>query len=68
MDYQKIFKDLENKRCTAHHLKPFTVPKGENIAIVCCCENFKRELVEKIEKETERQARVDLIENYLFLN
>jgi len=68
MDLQKIYRKLEGTRCKRHKLKPITVPKGENTALVCCCDNFKQELIKKINEETARQTKVDLIEDFVFFN
>jgi hypothetical protein len=68
MNYQKIFKNLEQTRCKSHKLKPIIVPKGESVAYVCCCENFKKELIKKIDNETARQTRVELIDEFVFFN
>ncbi len=68
MDFKMVIKELERIRCNKHKLRPITVPKGDNLALVCCCENFKRELVKIAVHVTTQQIKVDIIEDYVILN
>lgn len=49
-DFNKVRKLLQSEKCMQHKLNPKITMDNSYLNIVACCDNFKRELIEKFGK------------------
>lgn len=60
MDFKKIARNLERERCSKHNENPKATPKKDKIDISCCCEDFQKIIIKKMEKEIAKEIENDL--------
>lgn len=60
MDLKKIARNLERERCSKHNEKPKVTPKKDSIDISCCCGEFRKKLITKMQSEIKKEATNDL--------
>lgn len=56
LDYQKIKRHLESKRCPVHAQKPVVNISGSKVSINSCCDSFNEKLSDELEKLIVKQT------------
>ena len=60
MNLREIARKLETEHCAKHRQKATAIVKGDSIELICCCDEFKTKLIEKMESEIEKQVEDDI--------
>jgi hypothetical protein len=60
MDLKKIARNLEREKCTKHNENVKATPKRDNIEISCCCEEFRKKIVTKMQSEIKKEVENEI--------
>lgn len=58
LDYSAIKRKIESEVCTEHKVSPEFIKTTKGFQINCCCEEFKKKLLEKAQKHIADQTKV----------
>jgi hypothetical protein len=60
MDLNKIARSLSNLSCKVHREKATITTKGKDVSFACCCESFKKDILQEFNKKVEKEIEKEL--------
>lgn len=58
LDYSAIKRKIEIEVCIEHNVSPQFIKTAKGFQINCCCEEFKKKLLEKAQKHIAEQTKL----------
>jgi hypothetical protein len=58
LDYSVIKRKIESEVCIEHNVRPQFIKTTKGFQINCCCEEFKKKLLEKAQKYVAEQTKL----------